>query len=139
MILLNAIFYAIYFILAKPLMKTYDSFHVIRWVFTLGFLMMLPLGWNETKAVQWSDFHWQQIVALSSVVITGTFLAYYFNAYAIQNLGPSVTGTYIYTQPVFTVLIAAFILDESFTLQKAIAGFLIFMGVYLVSFHKRKS
>lgn len=139
LILFNAIFYAIYFILVKPLMKTYSPMHVMRWIFTIGFLMMLPFGWKETTAIQWNYFHWQQIAALGSVVVSGTFLAYYFNAYGLQNLGASVTGTYIYTQPFFTVVIATFILGEAFTWQKALSGFFIFSGVYLVGLRKKIS
>ena len=42
LIVANAISYAIYFILVKPLMKEYTAIHVIRWVFTFGLLMILP-------------------------------------------------------------------------------------------------
>ena len=44
LIVINAIAYSIYFILVKPLMKEYSTLHVTRWVFTLGFLMLLPFG-----------------------------------------------------------------------------------------------
>ncbi|MFL5738720.1 MAG: DMT family transporter [Flavisolibacter sp.] len=137
LILANAIFYAVYFILVKPLMKNYSPMQVIRLVFSFGFFMILPFGWKETTEAQWSAFHWQQMAALSSVIFTGTFLAYYFNAYSIHHLGAGITGTYIYTQPVFAVLIATIALHESFTWQKAFAAFLIFLGVWLVSFRRK--
>ena len=72
-----------------------------------------------------------------AIAITGTFLAYYFNAFGLQHLGASVTGTYIYTQPFFAVLIAVLFLDESFTWQKGLSAVLIFTGVYLVGFRKK--
>ncbi len=137
LIVVNAIAYAIYFILVKPLMQTYSPLHVIRWIFTIGFIMMLPFGWNQVAAIDWSLFHWQDYTALLVIAIPGTFFAYYFNAYGIQHIGAGATGTYIYTQPVFTVLIAILFLDESFTWQKGVAALLIFSGVYLVSFKKK--
>ena len=79
----------------------------------------------------------EHIVALACVVVTGTFLAYYFNVYAIQHLGAGTTGTYIYTQPVFVVTIATIFLNESFGWLKILAALLIAGGVYLVSFRKR--
>src|SRR6478672_5975250 len=55
LIILNAISYAFYFVLVKPLMKIYHPFEVIRWVFTLGFIFMLPIGWNEFTSIQWQS------------------------------------------------------------------------------------
>jgi drug/metabolite transporter (DMT)-like permease len=137
LILINAISYSIYFILVKPLMLRYSSLQVIRWVFTFGFIMLLPFGWNEATQVDFQSFHWQQAAALIALIFTGTFLAYIFNAFGIQQLGASITGSYIYTQPVFAVLIAALLLGERLTVHKLIAAVLIFSGVYLVGIKKK--
>ena len=137
LILVNAISYSVYFILVKPLMEHYSPLHVIRWVFTLGFLMILPFGWAQAMAVDFSVWEVQHLAALAGVVITGTFLAYYFNTYGIRHLGAATTGAYIYTQPVFAVIIAALVLGEVLSWQKALAAALIFAGVYLVNSRSR--
>ncbi|HUC82760.1 MAG TPA: DMT family transporter [Flavisolibacter sp.] len=133
LIVLNAISYSLYFILVKPLMERYSPLHVIRWVFTLGFFMMLPFCWNQTSQIPWREINWLQITALLYIGVAGTFLAYYFNIYGIGKLGASVTGSYIYTQPVFAVAIAILALGESVTWQKVLAAVLIFAGVFLVN------
>ncbi|RYZ30606.1 MAG: DMT family transporter [Chitinophagaceae bacterium] len=138
-IILNAISYALYFILVKPLMQRYSALHVIRWVFTLGFLMMLPFCWNQTNEIPWAGLSWVQIVALLGIAVPGTFLAYYFNIYGIDKLGASITGSYIYTQPVFAVIIAIFAFGEMVTWQKIISAALIFGGVFLVNQKKKTS
>jgi drug/metabolite transporter (DMT)-like permease len=135
-ILINATSYAIYFILVKPLMKDYSALHVIRWVFTLGFLMIIPFGWQETAAIEWSSLQWMHIGAMASIAVTGTFLAYYFNAYGIRHLGAGTTGSYIYTQPVFAVIIATVVLHESLDWRKVLAAILIFSGVYLANYRR---
>jgi drug/metabolite transporter (DMT)-like permease len=137
LILVNAISYSVYFILVKPLMEHYSPLHVIRWVFTLGFLMILPFGWAQAAAVDFGVWEAQHFIALAGVVITGTFLAYYFNTYGIRHLGAATTGAYIYTQPVFAVIIAALVLGEELNWQKALAAALIFSGVYLVNTRSR--
>lgn len=137
LIIINAISYSVYFILVKPLMERYSPLHVIRWVFTIGFFGILPVGWQQTADVSWQAFGWQHLAALFSVCVLGTFLAYYFNIYGIQKLGASITGTYIYTQPVFAVAIAIIFLDEALTWQKIVSALLIFAGVYLVSKKKK--
>jgi drug/metabolite transporter (DMT)-like permease len=118
-------------------MKEYSPLHVIRWIFTLGFFMILPFGWQQTMQIAWAAFQWQHVAALFAVAVTGTFLAYYFNIYGIQHIGAGATGSYIYTQPVFAVLIAIIFLGEPFSWQKALSACLIFGGVYLVSFRKK--
>lgn len=138
LILVNAVSYSFYFILVKPLMQTYSPLHVIRWVFTLGFFMILPFGWTEATQAAFPAFHTEHLVAFGCVILTGTFLAYYFNAYGIQHLGAGTTGAYIYTQPVFAVLIATIVLGESLSVEKILAAALIFSGVYLVTV-KRKT
>jgi drug/metabolite transporter (DMT)-like permease len=138
LIIINAISYAVYFILVKPLMQYYSPLHVIRWIFTIGFFMILPFGWQQAVQIDWTHFQWQHYAALFGVVVTGTFLAYYFNAYGIQHIGAGNTGSYIYTQPVFSFLIATVILGEGLTWQKIVSACLIFAGVYLVSLRKTK-
>ena len=136
LIIINAISYTIYFIIVKPLMKEYQPIHVIRWVFTFGFFMILPFGWNEFVTIEWHQFNWTHITSLLFIVIAGTFLAYLFNIYGIQHLGAGTTGSYIYTQPVFATVIAVFFFHEHLTLAKILSGVMIFLGVFLVSFKK---
>jgi len=133
LIILNAISYTLYFILVKPLMKAYPPLYVVRWVFTFGFIMILPFGWMQFSAIQWPRFEWSHIASLSFIVICGTFLAYFFNVYGIRHLGAGITGSYIYTQPVFAAIVATLVLQEQFTFQKIMAGVMIFAGVFLVS------
>jgi drug/metabolite transporter (DMT)-like permease len=132
LIILNAIAYTFFFILVKPLMNEYPPLHVIRWVFTFGFVMILPFGWMQFSEIQWPLFEWSHFVSLISIVFFGTFLAYLFNAYGLRQLGAGVTGSYIYTQPVFAAVIAILFLNERFTIEKLIAGIMIFAGVFLV-------
>ena len=133
LIALNAISYTFYFILVKPLMQVYPPLHVVRWVFTFGFLMILPFCWNQFSEIEWSAFNFSHVAALSFIVVCGTFLAYAFNVFGIRHLGAGITGAYIYTQPVFAAIIAIAFLHEEFTVEKMIAGILIFGGVFMVS------
>lgn len=132
-IIINAISYAFYFVLVKPLMVAYHPFHVIRWIFTIGLLFVLPIGWYEFSFILWELFTPMDYAALGFVVLGATFLAYLFNLYGISKLGASVAGAYIYTQPVFATLIAVFILSEQLTVYKIIAASLIVGGVLLVN------
>jgi len=133
LIIINAISYTIYFILVKPLMLKYNPVMIMRWIFTIGLIMILPFGWNEFVQIPWTTFTTIDITAMTLVVFTGTFLAYLFNVYGIKILGPSAAGFYIYTQPFFATFIAMIFLHEQLELYKVAAAVLIFTGVYLAN------
>ena len=132
-ILINAISYAFYMLLVKPLTKTYSPLKLTRWVFTFGLFLILPFCWHDFTLTQWALFTPASWTALGLVVIGATFLSYLFIAYGIHHLSPSVTGAYIYTQPVFSAVIAILFLKEEPALYKLIAAILIFSGVYMIN------
>jgi drug/metabolite transporter (DMT)-like permease len=138
LVIMSTVLYTIYFILVKPLMQKYSTMDVMRWVFTFGFFMILPLGWNEFAQISWSQFKINEYLLLFMIVVPGTFLAYIFNAYGIKKLSASTAGTYIYSQPVFAVLISTIFLKETLELYKIIAGIIIFSGVYLANKQVKK-
>jgi drug/metabolite transporter (DMT)-like permease len=133
LIIINAVSYAIYFILVKPLMLKYNPVVIIRWVFTFGLVLMLPFGWTEFTEIPWGQYNAIDLTCMGLIVFTGTFLAYLFNVYGIKYLGASVAGLYIYTQPVFAALIAMVFLHEELTVYKLTAAALIFTGVHLAN------
>jgi drug/metabolite transporter (DMT)-like permease len=137
MVIINAVSYAFYLVLVRPLMQTYSGIQVLRWIFTLGSLVILPFGMKEFLGTNWAAFGLSQWMALAAVGIGATFLAYLLNVYGINIIGASATGAYIYTQPVFAALIAIFFAGEHFSLVKFVAAVLIFTGVYLANFKKQ--
>jgi drug/metabolite transporter (DMT)-like permease len=139
LIVLNAISYAFYLVLVKPLMQAYKPLHVIRWVFLFGAIFIIPMGFNDFMQVQWTSFLWHHWFALGFVVIGTTFLAYMFIVHGVHHLGSSVVGTYIYTQPIFASITSMILIGESLTLPKVVAAVLIFSGVYLVNIKRKEA
>jgi drug/metabolite transporter (DMT)-like permease len=131
LVILSAVAYTFYFIIVKPLMNKYSAVQVIRWIFTIGFIMTLPFSFTQFSNITWNVFTFKDWFLLFLVVVPGTFFAYVFNVYGIQKLSASKAGAYIYSQPVFAVLIAAIFLKEYLSFYKIIAALLIFAGVFL--------
>lgn len=134
MILINSMSWAIYIILVKPLMKKYNTFTIVKWVFLFGFLYVLPFGYGEFKQIDWVAMPsavWRDILF---VVLASTFFAYILNTYALRALNPSVVSIYIYLQPFLATLIAVFYYhNDELDMRKVFSGLLIIIGVYLVS------
>ena len=139
LILLNAISYAFYMVLVRPLMQVYSPIHVIRWIFTFGAIMIAPFAWPQFAGTDWSLFQLTHWMALAFVCIGATFFSYLFNIYGISVIGASATGSYIYTQPVFAAITSMIFLGENIDSYKIIAALLIFGGVYLVNWQRMKN
>ncbi len=137
-IIINALSYAFYLVWVQPLMKNYNSINVIRWVFTIALFIMLPMGWTSLQQTDWSVFRAIDYAAVAFIIVAVTFFTFLFNIYGVGILGPTITGAYIYSQPLFAAIISIFIIrDTNNLVLKILAAVLIFIGVYLVSL-KRK-
>ncbi len=138
-ILINATSYGIYLVLVKRLMERYQALTVVKWVFTFGFLMVLPFGWRGLVAADWSSFDLIIWLSVLYVLLGTTFLAYLLNAMALRVVNPSVVSIYIYLQPLLATLIALLLDKDELDLVKVFAGLSIFAGVYLVSVPSRSA
>ncbi len=132
LIVLNAVSYAIYLVLARQLLVHYHTITVSKYTFLFGTFLVFPFGWGE---LQHANFNMPvDIVAkIVFIIVCTTFLTYLLNAWAINKVGPTLVGAYIYLQPVLASIIAIVLQKDTLTLQKVIAALLIFAGVYTTS------
>ena len=132
LVFLNACFYAVYLTMVKPLMKKYHFLTIMKWIFTIGFFVVLPFGFTDFQAVEWSSISSKVWAEIAFIVFGTSVLAYMFNVYALSNLRASTVGFYIYLQPVLATVIALFVGSDKLDIVKVIAASIIFIGVYLV-------
>ncbi|MCX7743407.1 MAG: DMT family transporter [Flavobacteriales bacterium] len=135
-VLLNAASYAIYMIIAKPLMKKYQPLFVIKWVFLFGLIFVIPFGWKEFASIQWHSFPPDVIWKTIYIVVGVTFVTYLFNMFALKHLHASIVSIYIYVQPVIAALHAISLGKDQLTFIMIGSSALIFGGVFLVSRNK---
>ena len=133
MILMNAASYGVYLVIVKPLMTKYQPLTIIKWVFTFGLLYVIPFGFYDFMAIEWSSFTTTIWLETAFVVICTTFFAYLLNIFALKKLKPSTVSTYIYTQPVLASFFAIIMGKDELSLVKIVGAVLIFTGVYIVS------
>lgn len=136
-VFVNAVSYATYLILVKPLMAKYRPIIVIRWIFLIGTFMVIPFGWSDVNNIPWHNLQSNHYIAILFIVIGVTFFTYLWNIYALRYLSATITGAYIYLQPLFAALISILFLGEHLTITKTIAAILIFIGVFLASKKKQ--
>jgi drug/metabolite transporter (DMT)-like permease len=142
-LVINSASYAIYLVLAKPMMKKYNPLSLITWIFTLGLIMVVIFPPTSEEVLS-TDFQqipsavWFKIVY---VVVGVTFLTYLLTMYGLKHLSASVSSSYIYVQPVLVILFA-YVLSfmgwsadytATITSEKVALMLLIFFGVYAVT------
>ena len=134
--LLNASAYAGYLIIVKPLTSKYNIFTLMKWLFLIGLILSAPITFNQFIEVKWTELPWFAIWRMGYVVIGTTFLTYLFNIYALKKLSPTTVGSFIYLQPIITIIFALITANDTLDTTKILSCILVFIGVYLVSFKK---
>lgn len=139
LVMLNALSYASYLVVVKPLMAKYKPLTVIYWVFTMGVLFVVPAGWSQFTEIEWATMPSVIYAEVGFVIVGTTFLAYLLNIYALKTVSSTTVSFYIYLQPLIAGVSAILLGKDQLELSMFLAAGLIFSGVYLVSFHKRKA
>ena len=134
----NAFSYGIYLVIVKKLMDKYNAFTFVKWIYTFGFIMVLPFGWNEFQAIQWATIPIDILWKIGFVVVFSTFITYLFNLLSMRELNPTTIAVFVYLQPFFATIFAVGLGKDELSWIKLLSAVLIFVGVYLVT-HKKVS
>ena len=129
LIMLNASSFAFHLYYVARLLKKYKATTVTAFMFMIGFVWVLPVGYSEFVAVDWSSFTDKAIFALVFVVLFVTIANYILNVWAVQNSSSTLAGSYIYLQPLLAALIAIALGMDVLTWSKPGFGLLIVLGL----------
>ena len=148
-LLINALSYAVYLVIAKPLMQRYSPLTVITYVFTfgLGFILLFPLTITDMLVTDFSNIPMDAWIKIIYVIVGVTFLTYLLTMYGLKYLSPSVSSSYIYFQPMLVIFFAVYFsylgiaadYTDSITWEKMGYMLLIFLGVGMTSYRKKKA
>lgn len=133
LVFINATSYGLYLVLVKKLMDKYNAFTFVKWIYLIGFVMVLPFGWTEFEAVDWNGIPMAIYSKIGFVIFFSTFLTYLLNLLSMRELKPTTVAVFVYLQPVFATIFAISMGKDELTLVKIISAGLIFTGVYLVT------
>ena len=115
------------------LTKKYNVFTLMKWTFLFGLILSTPLTISEFNSVEWNSLPWFAIWRMTYVVVGTTFFTYLFNTYALKTLSATTVGSFIYLQPIITIIFALATGNDSLDFTKVFACLLVFLGVYMVS------
>lgn len=140
---INAVSYAVYLVLQKPLMARYSPITVMTWVFTFGtiYVLLFPPTMTDLSVTDFSIIPGAIWLKITYVVVGVTFLAYLLTVYGLKYLSASASSSYIYFQPVMVMFFAYFFAmigiaedyTHTITFEKVLYMLLIFAGVFLTN------
>ncbi|MGM5469285.1 DMT family transporter [Flavobacteriaceae bacterium LMO-SS05] len=131
--LINALSYAIYLILVKPLVSKYHIITLMKWLFLIAVIINLPITLSEFQEVEWLNLPLEAVLKMTFVVVGTTFMTYLLNIYALKQLNASTLGVFMYLQPLLGILFAIIVGSDALDVLKTFAAGLVFLGVYLVT------
>lgn len=134
-----AVTWAIYCVLLRPLGAVYSSWFISRKVFFYGIITALPY-----LAVESQMFPVKELLNID-VILNITFLgvvcsmfAYVLWAICVSRLGAVKSGNYLYTSPIVTLVLSAWLLGENVNLIGYVGCALILGGVIMSEKLSRK-
>lgn len=133
LIVMNTFCYSLYLVYARPVFIKYNPIVVMKYVFLIGFLMILPITLYSMLQFDVSRVDAKGWWSLVYVIAGTTFLAYLFTTYGLRKLPSHVVAYYAYVQPVLVAAIGIFFFSKSLTLITIISTLLVLAGIMLIT------
>jgi len=124
--------WALYTLLAKPLLEKYSPIKITAYSMAIGTFLLLPLGLPELADQSWRTISVTSWSALGFGAFIAGGIAYTLWYQGVQQLGVTRTIVYHYLMPFVAVSFAALFLHEQITFLQIFGGCAILAGVYLV-------
>ncbi|MFP4647243.1 MAG: DMT family transporter [Candidatus Acetothermia bacterium] len=132
-IMTNIICWSFYTVLGKKILQKYSSRTVTAHSVVWGTILVIPpaLTWGSLgELAKMGLSQWLSVLYLG---VLGSFLAYLLWYDGLKRIQASSASTFIYLQPLVTIVVAYFWLGEEVTLTILGGGALILSGVYFAA------
>lgn len=133
LVMLNALSYAAFLVLARPMTQKYDALSLTTWMFVVGAIVFLPLGLAFGLRGQLATASHAGLGWMLYIIFGATILTYVLNTRVLRHVPASTVAIFTYVQPIFTAVAAYFILGAGLEWRILPAALLVFAGVWLVS------
>lgn len=130
--IVNATAYGLYLIVIKKVMEKYQPITVLKWVFTIAFIVNLPITYSSFSQINW-EMPPSIIASVVFVILGTTYMTYLFNGFALTKLKASTVSSFVYVQPLIGIIVAILSGQDQLNFTKAAAGILVLSGVYFAS------
>lgn len=135
---LSSLAYACYLVFFRDFIKTKHPITLMKWMFFFSAILLLPIGVPKISSVDISAINSILGLEIIYVVLMATFLTYLLIPIGQKHLRPTTLTMYNYLQPIIAAVLAIFLGQDIFGIEKILAAILVFMGVYIVTQSKSR-
>jgi len=132
-LLATPVLWNFYTVLGKRTLDKYNPILALTYVTVLGGLFLLPFSVADNSIRSALSLSLSSWLAIAYLAVACTLVGYYIWFYALKKVGATVTSSFLFAEPLVTVLLAALFVGEKVTVPIGVGGLLIFLGVYLVT------
>ena len=130
--LLASVCWAVYSLLMKRISHQYSAVFITRKIFFYGLLTVLPAFlFDPRTATSAMLFTPKVVLNLLFLGLIASFLCFVLWTLVIAKIGAMTSSNYLYLNPISTVVISAFVLDEPMTAIAYVGSALILAGVII--------
>ena len=131
--LMAQVFGALYLVCFTKLISKYSLITLMKWMFLISGIAVLPFSLPDMLAVDWSQVILMEYIDLTFIILFGTCLAYMLIPVAQRRVEPTIIAMYNYLQPVVAVVFSVIAGLATFSITNAIATAMVFVGVWIVN------
>ena len=131
--IVNALTFALYLGIFRPLISRYNVVTFMKWMFLFSMLMAMPFNGRHFLQIPFSQIESKVLWQVAYVVFFATFVAYFLIPIGQKRLRPTLVSMYNYVQPTIATVISIVIGLDHLTWKKVLAMVLVFAGVWVVN------
>ena len=131
--IVNALTFALYLGIFRPLISKYNVVTFMKWMFLFSMLMAIPFNGRNFVQIPFSQIESKVLWQVAYVVFFATFVAYFLIPVGQKRIRPTLVSMYNYVQPTIATIISIVIGLDHLTWKKLLAMVLVFSGVWIVN------
>ena len=131
--IVNALTFALYLGIFRPLISKYNVVTFMKWMFLFSMLMGLLFDGKSLVKIPFAQMETKVLLQVAFVVFFATFVAYFLIPIGQKRIRPTLVSMYNYVQPTIATIISIVIGLDKITGLKVVAMILVFGGVWIVN------
>ena len=135
-LLATPVLWAVYNLFGKKTLERYDPFLVSGYVTVIGGLGLIPFALIDNSLSQIASMSLSSWSAILFLAVACSLFGYFIWFHVLKQVGATVTSSFLFIEPLVTVLLAATFVGETLSLYTIVGGVLIFLGVRLITRNK---
>jgi drug/metabolite transporter (DMT)-like permease len=123
---------AVYMVWYKNLVAKYRVSTILRWIYSLSAVVMLPFGAKEMLAIEFRTMPSEILWAALFVLIVPTYLPNLLLNISLRRVPPTISSVYSYLQPVVAIGLAVAMGLDKLHADTILFAVVVFVGVGMV-------